>query len=603
MAQPPGIPPTLPLLTIAPQYLQPGQIVQQAAQPLPIPAAQYILQVAPQPQLIPQPPALPTAPLQPQQQQGEIGGTSTLRSIRARLSGYYDAGEVQIINALVKAYREIFGEEPPLYLLIGDNSTPIHLPAQLGDPSRYGNALEFRLEPTPVNNDGALTRLIEIICTFQKSITQTQDTIPENPFSLFCESLKRKIQLVSTNKDMSSAIRDLDRLYRYILAAKQIYMKTEFLNDVAPACFEILKKFRQVGQAAEKAQRQEPIETKLVEAKTLILHVINEIERYDRALIKHKSFTTSQLEVMITMNDQEMKLGDVLVEVRRIVENLEMNSLSLLYQTVEFLSALLDQFQRFHDSVLEGKKYGIILKKDKTDAEKEFLTDPLFDSCYVEIVSKLRPKLLEQLQSILTAYQERKFAPAPFIFSDQTPSFPLLPPVTRKRPPPERDLPPSKRPRVIEDIPSASRQLEEIASREGMQCVDVGADGNCFYYAMAHQLALHGFPGYTNESLRSLAAQTLTSQKEVYREVIAERLAPTETYDDYIYKVRNSNMWVDAPEIQALANFFNVNFTILQSDGLRSMNIEPAGGRSPKTLHLGYIIGLHYVSLVRKSSE
>lgn len=155
----------------------------------------------------------------------------------------------------------------------------------------------------------------------------------------------------------------------------------------------------------------------------------------------------------------------------------------------------------------------------------------------------------------------------------------------------------------------------------GLEEKEIAPDGHCLFSAVADQLAVYGvsldvpeyagdtstangIPGY--RQVRQVAAGYMTSHADDYAPFMEEPL------ESYVAKIRDTAEWGGQLELSALANAYNMEIKVVQTDGrteiIRPNGIEEGGNEDLKTVWLayykhGYGLGEHYNSLRRRGGE
>ena len=122
---------------------------------------------------------------------------------------------------------------------------------------------------------------------------------------------------------------------------------------------------------------------------------------------------------------------------------------------------------------------------------------------------------------------------------------------------------------------------------------DVGGNGDCFFKSVSHQLYKTADLHF---EIRKAGIQHLNNHPEYFIESISDN-----NWQSYIQQMSTSGTWCDNIIIQAVSNAFNCIIHITESD----IN-KPDGTvitpvlcqEQPKTIFIGYINELHYVSSV-----
>ena len=123
----------------------------------------------------------------------------------------------------------------------------------------------------------------------------------------------------------------------------------------------------------------------------------------------------------------------------------------------------------------------------------------------------------------------------------------------------------------------------------------VTGDGNCFFHAVADQLASLGHNKDAAE-IRALAIDELIN----YREFIPRGM-DSEEYAQFISNNMMDGVWVDDVMIQETSNALNINIKIYRFDS--TINDKSAlGNVTNRLINIGYT-GNHYLSLIRNTRE
>lgn len=150
----------------------------------------------------------------------------------------------------------------------------------------------------------------------------------------------------------------------------------------------------------------------------------------------------------------------------------------------------------------------------------------------------------------------------------------------------------------------------EMADGQVFNVVQVADDGNCFYHAVADQLAKLGITNpngisYNHEELRQVAVNYVSINKtEKFGTDLAERLTNTgdlhgdllaniHTIDEYIAIHSNNGEWADSGVVGALAQQLGITLRVYKNSEAATYN---SGQGQPRTINLIYT-GNHYDSL------
>jgi OTU domain-containing protein 6 len=164
----------------------------------------------------------------------------------------------------------------------------------------------------------------------------------------------------------------------------------------------------------------------------------------------------------------------------------------------------------------------------------------------------------------------------------------------------------------LPDLKQREREIMlEQFRRQDLKEKEVRADGHCLYAAVADGLECQGLElspimasatGNQDQTIedfrivRQTAAKYIEDHADVFIPFLEEPLV------DYVSKVRDTGEWGGQVELLAIAKAYNVDISVLQSDG-EPVDIEGDGpADSRKKLFLAYYkhnfgLGEHYNSL------
>lgn len=143
--------------------------------------------------------------------------------------------------------------------------------------------------------------------------------------------------------------------------------------------------------------------------------------------------------------------------------------------------------------------------------------------------------------------------------------------------------------------PSQAKQLKAEAKSFGYECKDMKHDGNCFFHAIADQLALQHLVhlGADHKALRAKALAYIFDHQDEYKNYLDEHDGDI---NNFIGKNIDPGNWADHLIISAMSRALNVNIVIVRSDGaapnIFKQNVPVA------TFFIGNEVGLHYQSLI-----
>jgi hypothetical protein len=126
----------------------------------------------------------------------------------------------------------------------------------------------------------------------------------------------------------------------------------------------------------------------------------------------------------------------------------------------------------------------------------------------------------------------------------------------------------------------------------GMKIADVSGDGNCFFHAVAAQLQLiRGEEVINHQKLRTFAIYYIRHHRVEFQDFIID-----ETIEAYLDRMSRNREWADHNIIQALSRELRINIVIIGSNHI-DKPIVVGAIEYERTIYLGHIVELHYVSL------
>ena len=144
-----------------------------------------------------------------------------------------------------------------------------------------------------------------------------------------------------------------------------------------------------------------------------------------------------------------------------------------------------------------------------------------------------------------------------------------------------------------------ARQLQTEAKQFGYECRDTAHDGDCFFHAIADQLALQGLTalGSSAKELRGRAMNYILNHLDDYRDFLDQHDGDI---NDFIGQNIDMGTWADHLIISALSRALNSNIVIIRSDGAAPTICKRT--QPITTLYLGHEVGQHYQSLVENKA-
>ena len=149
---------------------------------------------------------------------------------------------------------------------------------------------------------------------------------------------------------------------------------------------------------------------------------------------------------------------------------------------------------------------------------------------------------------------------------------------------------------------SASNTFKEQAKRYGFTIRNVSGEGNCFFHVIMDQFFnlnpneqddFNDLKKLTHQQLRSRAIAHITDHSEEYQSFFDE--TDGKDFHSFVDKLMEDRAWAENILAIALSRALKINLKIIRSDAELPTIIESKNPRA--TLHLGYIVGVHYLSL------
>lgn len=139
--------------------------------------------------------------------------------------------------------------------------------------------------------------------------------------------------------------------------------------------------------------------------------------------------------------------------------------------------------------------------------------------------------------------------------------------------------------------------VDGVLKREGLEEVEVRADGHCLFAAVGDQLFRRGV---TEELLdyrevRRRAAEYMDRNRDDFEPFVD---LESQSWEEYLRKIRDTSAWGGQPELLALARVFGVGITVVQVPRNEVINRE-GGGKMLWVVYYwkGSNSGRHYNSL------
>ena len=107
------------------------------------------------------------------------------------------------------------------------------------------------------------------------------------------------------------------------------------------------------------------------------------------------------------------------------------------------------------------------------------------------------------------------------------------------------------------------KKLGSRLSKEGRVIYEVSSDGNCLFYAIAHQMECTDRRRISSDGLRKLCAKYLKSHADDFIPFFEESVV----FSEYCNQIANTLHWGGSHEIRALSQALQVPITVIQSEG------------------------------------
>lgn len=134
-------------------------------------------------------------------------------------------------------------------------------------------------------------------------------------------------------------------------------------------------------------------------------------------------------------------------------------------------------------------------------------------------------------------------------------------------------------------------QLVNLLSARGLRIVDVPGDGDCFYYAVAHQI----FGDISKHTeIRANAVEYVANHPDDFQDFLENG-----EIDCYLSSLVRDREWADNLAIQATANAYGVIIEVINSNQDQftgSRVVTPTVNQDTRRIVLGQIEQLHFVS-------
>lgn len=155
----------------------------------------------------------------------------------------------------------------------------------------------------------------------------------------------------------------------------------------------------------------------------------------------------------------------------------------------------------------------------------------------------------------------------------------------------------------MKDVPNyeeiEKNRMDAQLAEVGLKIVDIPADGNCLYRAVAHQLAFLGAAQQPDhEALRGLCADHMQAHADDYLPFLEEEFASPEGFDKYLAQVRGTE-WGGQHEIRAMSELLGHPIKVYQGKGDPIIDIGDSR-KSPLSVsfHKYLYSNAHYNALV-----
>ena len=133
--------------------------------------------------------------------------------------------------------------------------------------------------------------------------------------------------------------------------------------------------------------------------------------------------------------------------------------------------------------------------------------------------------------------------------------------------------------------------MQSRLAQLGLQSIDVGGGGDCFFRSVSHQL--YGDCNY-HMRIRTAGVQYMRDHPERFIESNTEN-----SWLRYLYYMSLQGTWADALIIQAVAEALNVSIHITESnEGFAPLTVVAPihRGNNTSTINIGHVDEFHFVS-------
>ena len=151
------------------------------------------------------------------------------------------------------------------------------------------------------------------------------------------------------------------------------------------------------------------------------------------------------------------------------------------------------------------------------------------------------------------------------------------------------------RPAIITSVRDPGSLLKNRLNQFGLQPLDVGGLGDCFFRAVSHQL--YGDPN-SHVYIRMSGVEYMKDSPERFIESNTENC-----WIEYLSNMAKQGTWADGLIIQAVADKFHLKIHIVETNpGFAEFNVIQAVHVNPscelRLIYLGHVGEYHYVSSV-----
>ena len=117
--------------------------------------------------------------------------------------------------------------------------------------------------------------------------------------------------------------------------------------------------------------------------------------------------------------------------------------------------------------------------------------------------------------------------------------------------------------------------INQYLSSNNLKSIDIKSDGSCLFQAIIEStLPEKSLSHLTSSKIRSQVADHLIGNKEQYLPFMELDSDKNETFESYIEKLRNSEIWGGHLEIISMAKILDLEITVVQWNGQKGTDVQ-----------------------------